>query len=155
MRQSGLMYINLLSSDTTAYEKILPTSWVRVSMPCAYGCCLTAYDISAEDIINALRRQNVEAVSGKIGESSGRRVQLLQYVLRYTGKFEAQLLHTRSLQYELQQQIVPIENALHFLAGRFPQQIPRAALNFSADALPSQPAVGIPSALLQNRPDIC
>ncbi|WP_406943966.1 efflux RND transporter permease subunit, partial [Helicobacter pylori] len=48
---------------------------------------LFAYKLSAEDVIQALRNQNVEAAPGKIGESSGKHPQALQYVMRYTGKF--------------------------------------------------------------------
>jgi HAE1 family hydrophobic/amphiphilic exporter-1 len=47
---------------------------------------LDAYGISAEDVIQSLRKQNIEAAPGKIGESSGRKAQSMQYVLRYTGK---------------------------------------------------------------------
>lgn len=48
---------------------------------------MIAYNISAEEVIQALQRENVEAAPGKIGESSGRNAQSLQYVLKYTGKF--------------------------------------------------------------------
>jgi HAE1 family hydrophobic/amphiphilic exporter-1 len=48
---------------------------------------MLAYSISTEEVIQALRNQNVEAAPGKTGESSGRDPQALQYVLRYTGKF--------------------------------------------------------------------
>jgi len=48
---------------------------------------MLAYNISAEEIIAAIRRQNIEAAPGKTGESSDKNPQLLQYVLRYTGKF--------------------------------------------------------------------
>ena len=45
------------------------------------------YNISANEVISTLRAQNVEAAPGKIGEGSGRMPQSLQYVLKYTGKF--------------------------------------------------------------------
>lgn len=47
---------------------------------------MLAYNISADEVITALRNQNIEAAPGKTGESSGRNAQQLQYVLRYTGK---------------------------------------------------------------------
>lgn len=47
---------------------------------------LDAYELSAEDVIQALKAQNLEAAPGKIGESSGGKSQSMQYVLRYTGK---------------------------------------------------------------------
>lgn len=48
---------------------------------------LAAYEVSTEDVIEAIRAQNVEAAPGKAGESSGKTPQMLQYVLKYTGKF--------------------------------------------------------------------
>jgi hydrophobic/amphiphilic exporter-1 (mainly G- bacteria), HAE1 family len=47
---------------------------------------LLAYDVSADEVVDAIRNQNVEAAPGQTGESSGRSAQMLQYVLRYTGK---------------------------------------------------------------------
>lgn len=55
---------------------------------------LDAYELSAEEVVAALRAQNLEAAPGKIGESSGRKSQSMQYVLRYTGKL------TQKEQYE-------------------------------------------------------
>ncbi|WP_118951639.1 efflux RND transporter permease subunit [Taibaiella helva] len=52
---------------------------------------MLAYNIATDEVIQALRAQNVEAAPGKTGESSGKTPQVLQYVLRYTGKlFEPQ-----------------------------------------------------------------
>ncbi|GAB3768540.1 efflux RND transporter permease subunit [Spirosoma horti] len=48
---------------------------------------MTAYDISPDEVIAGIRKQNVEAAPGKAGESADRDPQTLQYVLRYTGKF--------------------------------------------------------------------
>lgn len=48
---------------------------------------MTVYHVSTDDVINAIRAQNVEAAPGKSGESSDKEAQMLQYVLRYTGKF--------------------------------------------------------------------
>jgi hydrophobic/amphiphilic exporter-1 (mainly G- bacteria), HAE1 family len=48
---------------------------------------MLAYNVSAQDVVNALRNENVEAAPGKTGESSGKTPQSLQYILRYTGKF--------------------------------------------------------------------
>ncbi|MCU0341206.1 MAG: efflux RND transporter permease subunit [Spirosomaceae bacterium] len=114
---SMLMYINLLSKDPKTDEKFLfnfadinvlaelkridGVGFADIMGQREYAMRvwlkpdrMTAYDLSAEDIINALRDQNLEAAPGKIGESSGRKAQSLQYVLRYTGKF------TRAEQYE-------------------------------------------------------
>ncbi len=48
---------------------------------------MTVYNISAEEIVEAIQKQNVEAAPGKAGESADRKPQVLQYVMRYTGKF--------------------------------------------------------------------
>ncbi|HTN05681.1 efflux RND transporter permease subunit [Agriterribacter sp.] len=48
---------------------------------------MLAYNVSADEVIAALRSQNVEAAPGKTGEGSGKQSNVLEYVLRYTGKF--------------------------------------------------------------------
>ena len=47
---------------------------------------LLNYNLSAAEVITMIKQQNVEAAPGKIGESSGKQAQSLQYVLKYTGK---------------------------------------------------------------------
>jgi hydrophobic/amphiphilic exporter-1 (mainly G- bacteria), HAE1 family len=49
---------------------------------------MAVYDVSADEVISALRDANVEAAPGKIGESSGKEAQTFQYVLKYTGKYK-------------------------------------------------------------------
>lgn len=68
-------------------------------------------------------------------------------------KFEAQVFNTQSLQYDIQQKIVEIENRINFLIGRFPQHIDRSSQPFIEIAQNTIKA-GIPSQLLENRPDI-
>ena len=48
---------------------------------------MLSYNISSEEVIAALRRQNIEAAPGVAGENSGKDTQVKQYVLKYTGKF--------------------------------------------------------------------
>ena len=48
---------------------------------------MMAYKVSTDDVIEAIRAQNVEAAPGKTGQSSDKSPQMLQYVLRYPGKF--------------------------------------------------------------------
>ena len=48
---------------------------------------MLAYNISTEELIAALRKQNIEAAPGVAGENSGKDSQVKQYVLKYTGKF--------------------------------------------------------------------
>jgi HAE1 family hydrophobic/amphiphilic exporter-1 len=106
---SMLMYINLKSSDVTLDEKfiynfsdinVLPelrringVGYADIMGNREYAMRiwlkpqrLDAYEISARDVVEALRKQNLEAAPGKIGESSGKKSQSMQYVLRYTGK---------------------------------------------------------------------
>jgi multidrug efflux system outer membrane protein len=68
-------------------------------------------------------------------------------------QFKAQLLNIKATKVELQQQITEIENKINFLIGSYPQKIERQA-SFTASNLPSEIQFGVPSALLQNRPDI-
>ncbi len=114
---SMLLYINLISEDTTLDEKFIynfadinvlaelkrinGVGFIDILGSREYAMRvwlkpgrMDAYEISAEDVIKALKEQNVEAAPGKIGESSGRQSQSLQYVLRYTGKM------TQKEQYE-------------------------------------------------------
>ncbi|MDE5490740.1 efflux RND transporter permease subunit [Elizabethkingia meningoseptica] len=48
---------------------------------------LTAYNISADEVMDALNEQSIEASPGKTGESSGKRAQAFEYVLKYPGRF--------------------------------------------------------------------
>ena len=48
---------------------------------------MLSYNISSEEVIAALRRQNIEAAPGVAGENSGKDTQVKQYILKYTGKF--------------------------------------------------------------------
>jgi hydrophobic/amphiphilic exporter-1 (mainly G- bacteria), HAE1 family len=50
---------------------------------------MLTYNISASEVIEALQEQNIEAAPGKVGESSDKESQSLQYVLKYTGKFNS------------------------------------------------------------------
>ncbi len=68
-------------------------------------------------------------------------------------RFEAQLLKTSSLQYGIQQEIVEAENRINFLLGRYPQTVVRDSGEFNRVKLDVIEA-GIPSQLLENRPDI-
>jgi outer membrane protein, multidrug efflux system len=68
-------------------------------------------------------------------------------------RFEAQLLNTKNLQYEIQQRIIETENRLQFLTGGFPTQVRRSSMAFDSIRLDSV-AIGLPSQLLKNRPDI-
>lgn len=68
-------------------------------------------------------------------------------------RFEAEVKKNESKQYVIKQQIVEQENRINFLLGRVPQPIQRASAGFMDTKLKIMQA-GIPSQLLQNRPDI-
>jgi multidrug efflux system outer membrane protein len=68
-------------------------------------------------------------------------------------RFEAQVLNTQNRQYAIRQRIVEIENRINFLLGRYPQPVLRNSQNFE-NMVPSVIQAGIPSQLLQNRPDV-
>src|SRR4029078_6416997 len=48
---------------------------------------MTAYKISADEVLKAIDEQSLEASPGRTGESSGKRSQSFEYVLKYTGRF--------------------------------------------------------------------
>lgn len=48
---------------------------------------MLAYKISADEVMKALEEQSLEASPGKTGESSGKRSQAFEYVLKYSGRF--------------------------------------------------------------------
>ncbi|TCJ13598.1 efflux RND transporter permease subunit [Flaviaesturariibacter flavus] len=48
---------------------------------------MQAYKISADEVMKALDEQSLEASPGKTGESSGKRSQSFEYVLKYPGRF--------------------------------------------------------------------
>ena len=114
---SMLMFINLKSSDKTVDEKFVynfadinvihevrrinGVGFAQIMGNRDYSMRvwlkpnrLDAYELAADDVIEALRQANVEAAPGKIGEASGKQAQSMQYVLKYTGKY------TEERQYE-------------------------------------------------------
>lgn len=48
---------------------------------------MISYNVSADEVITALQKQNISAAPGKVGETSGKTNSPLQYVIKYTGKF--------------------------------------------------------------------
>jgi hydrophobic/amphiphilic exporter-1 (mainly G- bacteria), HAE1 family len=110
VQNSMLMYLNILSSDSVLDEKflynftdinILPelkriegVGFADIMGSREYAMRIwlkpdkmVMYNLSATEVIAMLKAQNVEAAPGKIGESSGKLAQSLQYVLKYTGKY--------------------------------------------------------------------
>jgi len=107
---SMLMYLNIYSDDPTADERFIYNftdinilkelkriegvgrAEIMGARDYAMRVWLepdrmAAYSISTEEVIAALRAQNVEAAPGQTGIGSDKRVNMQQYVLRYPGKF--------------------------------------------------------------------
>ena len=68
-------------------------------------------------------------------------------------RFEAEVLNSQSMEFEVLQKIKENENKINFLLGRYPQPITRDKSTFMT-LIPQQIKTGIPSQLLTNRPDI-
>ncbi len=105
-----LMYLNLYSADSTVDEKFLynfadinllaelkrikGVGYADILGAKEYAMRIwlkpdkmLAYQVSTDDLLQVLEEQNVEAAPGKIGESSDKKGQALQYTVKYTGKF--------------------------------------------------------------------
>ncbi len=89
---------------------------------------------------NALRIVRLQKQAGEVTELAVK-------------KFEAEVLKNQSHQFELQQEIVEVENRINFLVGRFPQPVERNSDGFD-DLLPNLVMAGTPAQLLENRPDV-
>jgi HAE1 family hydrophobic/amphiphilic exporter-1 len=48
---------------------------------------MMAYKVSADEVMESLASQSLEASPGRAGEASGRKSQAFEYVLKYTGRF--------------------------------------------------------------------
>ena len=105
-----LMYLNLYSDDPNADQKflfnyadinILPelkridgVGVVDILGNRQYAMRIwlkpdrmTAYNISADEVMEALSEQSLEASPGRTGESSGKTSQSFEYVIKYPGRF--------------------------------------------------------------------
>lgn len=89
---------------------------------------------------NALRIVKLQKEAAKVTELAVR-------------KFEAEVLKTQSMQYDIQQQIVETENRINFLLARYPQPVVRSKQSFE-ELTPNVARTGIPAQLLSNRPDV-
>lgn len=110
VQNSMLLYLNILSNNSDLDEKflfnytdinILPelkriegVGYADIMGQREYAMRvwlnptkMVAYGLSTEDIDRSLKEQNIEVAPGKVGESSGKRAQSLQYVIKYTGKY--------------------------------------------------------------------
>lgn len=74
-RVKGVGYADILGAKEYAMR-----IWLRPDK-------MAMYDVSPDDVLDALRANNLEAAPGKIGENSDRGRTQLQYTLTYTGKY--------------------------------------------------------------------
>lgn len=89
---------------------------------------------------NALKIVQQQKIAARVTELAVRR-------------FEAEVLKNQSRRYYILQEIVELSNQINFLVGRYPQTIQRNSQGFSSWT-PDSIYVGVPSQLLENRPDI-
>lgn len=110
------------------------------------------YELLALDNELQIVQQNIE-----IQNSALQIVKLLKQSARANElavkRFQAQVLKTTALQYEIQQKITETENEINFLVGRFPQHVERSSSVFE-NLVPQTMYAGLPADLLANRPDI-
>lgn len=110
------------------------------------------YELLALDSQQAIVKQNIELQKNaleivKVQKEAARTTELA------VQKFEAEVLKSQSLEFDIAQQIKETENRINFLLGRYPQEIPRDKSDFLSIA-PAVVHSGIPSQLLENRPDV-
>lgn len=110
------------------------------------------YELLALDNELSIVNQNIEIQSNALEV-----VKLQKIAARVTElavqKFEAEVFKTKSLQFEIQQQITETENKINFLIGSYPQHIMRSQQSFG-NMLMNRIHEGLPSQMLANRPDI-
>jgi multidrug efflux system outer membrane protein len=110
------------------------------------------YELMALDNQLAVLRQNIG-----LQQNALEIVRLEKQAARVTElavtRFEAEVLKNQSRQFEIQQQIVEAENRINFLVGRFPQPVARNSDGFN-NIQPTVVNVGLPTQLLENRPDV-
>jgi len=105
-----LMYINVFSKDSTLDDKFLynfadinllseikridGVGFADVLGDREYAMRIwlkpdrmLAYKISADEVLKAIDEQSLEASPGRTGESSGKRSQAFEYVIKYPGRF--------------------------------------------------------------------
>ena len=110
------------------------------------------YELLALDSQLEIVRKNIELQSNalevvKIQKEAARTTELA------VQKFQAEVLASKSMEFDILQNIKETENKINFLLGQYPQEIKRDKSNFM-DLMPSVVNSGIPSQLLANRPDI-
>lgn len=110
------------------------------------------YELMALDNQLEILKQNIEIQTNALEivrlEKSAAKVTELA-----VRKFEAEVYKNKSLQFNIQQQIVETENHINYLVGRYPQPVLRSSQKFQ-ELVPTAMFGGLPTQLLSNRPDV-
>src|SRR6266498_4263361 len=112
VQNSFLMFVGLYSEDSAKYDEIFLENYLRINvipqLQRIPGVAqaqvfssknysmriwlkpdrLTANNLSPQDVVNAIREQNLEAAPGRFGEGS---TQSFEYVIKYKGKLSKNL----------------------------------------------------------------
>lgn len=110
------------------------------------------YELMALDNQLAIVQQNISLQSNvlKVIKQQKEAAKVTQLAVN---RFEAQLLNTQNLRFQINQQITETENKIRFLTGKYTPVIERNSTMFYT--LPIEELqTGVPSQLLLNRPDI-
>jgi hydrophobic/amphiphilic exporter-1 (mainly G- bacteria), HAE1 family len=107
VQNSFLMFVGLYSEDSTKYDEIFLENYLRINVipqlqriPGVAQALvfssknysmriwlkpdrLTANNLSAQDVLNAIKDQNIEAAPGRLGQSSS---ESFEYIIKYKGK---------------------------------------------------------------------
>ncbi len=110
------------------------------------------YELLALDSQLDIVKQNIALQSNaleivKIQKEAARTTELA------VQKFQAEVLASKSMEFDILQNIKETENKINFLLGQYPQEIKRDNSNF-VSLMPIKTESGIPSQMLANRPDI-
>lgn len=110
------------------------------------------YELMALDNQLAIIQQNISLQSNvlKIIKQQKEAAKVTQLAVN---RFEAQLLNTQNLSFQINQQIIETENKIRFLTGKFTPIITRNSSAFNSMPI-EEPQTGVPAELLINRPDI-
>lgn len=125
----NFMVTNLVAEISESYYELM-----------AYDNKLLILQQNLEIQKNALEIVKMQKIAGEVTELAVK-------------KFEAEVYKNQSHLFYIQQQIIEAENRINFLVGRFPQPVQRNSAAFQ-QMVPDTIYTGIPSQLLQNRPDI-
>ena len=111
-QQNSMIFVPLIYSTDTAYDETFLQNYTKINIipelqripgvgqAFVFGAKdysmriwlkpdrLTANNLSPQDVVNAIREQNLEAAPGRFGEGS---TQSFEYVIKYKGKFSKNL----------------------------------------------------------------